>query len=1171
MRLRKVKMAGFKSFVDPTTIIFPSDMVGVVGPNGCGKSNIIDAVRWVMGESSRHLRGDSMEDVIFNGSAARKPIGQASIELIFDNSEGRAGGQYAHYNEISIRRQLFRDGQSKYFLNGSRCRRRDITDIFLGTGLGPRSYAIMEQGMISQLIEAKPEELRIHIEEAAGISKYKERRRETENRIRHTRDNMDRLNDVREEVEKQLNHLSRQARTAERFQKLKQEEHRLKAEVMGLRWQALDREEKEQAQRLQTHQTSLEQTTAQLRSLEAAIEKQREQRIEANEVFNEVQGQFYRVGGDISRTEQSIQHARAMRERQLDELRQTGQTYKHHRTEISQDRTHLEQLISDITAMEIQLASKQEQHALAAAQQAQIEATMARWQEQWDELTRHLSGPHEAAQVERARMEQLERQLTQLEQREARLKDELSGLSVDDLNSEFESLQAQGVKVSAQYEQHQSKLNTIHKALEERRERNEDLDQQLDEARSQLQNLRGQLISLEALQEAALGKHQKEITDWLHQNNLVNAPRLAERLSVQAGWEHAVEMVLGYYLEAVCVESINEMTDKLMALEHGHLTLFDTTSQALTRNQRGPDAHAPLLSKVRSPWPIEGFLQGIYTADNLHDALRLSHTLSVEESVITADGFWIGSQWLRMTKDTDEHAGVLAREGEIKSVTGQLNVSHVVVEDLQQNLTQGREVLQQLEQARENAQMESNRAHRAEAETEARLNQVHSKLEQVTTRKRRLQEERVEIRDYFSGARTELEQSIHRRNEALQEIDVLSGDRERLRAERDAIKLQLDESRMLTRQQRDEAHQLALRLESARSTRASTQQHIDRMEVQLVELGKRLESLQAVLDQSARPLQEQEQTLEGLLARRMEVERTLNEARTHVQALDSHLQELDHERIEVERRIEALRAELENVRLIWQEVKIRCQTIQEQVSESGFTLQALVSELEPAATLEEWEQRAESVSRKIDKLGPINLAAIDEFREQSQRKEYLDSQHADLTEALETLENAIRKIDKETRQRFKETFERVNNRMQEMFPRLFGGGEAFLEMTGNDLLTTGISIMARPPGKRLSTIHLMSGGEKALTAVAMVFAIFELNPAPFCLLDEVDAPLDEANVGRFCELIKELRERVQFIFVTHNKTTMEFADQLIGVTMNEPGVSRLVEVDVDEAVQMATG
>jgi chromosome segregation protein len=1171
MRLRKVKMAGFKSFVDPTTIIFPSDMVGVVGPNGCGKSNIIDAVRWVMGESSRHLRGDSMEDVIFNGSAARKPIGQASIELIFDNSEGRAGGQYAHYSEISIRRQVSRDGQSKYFLNGSRCRRRDITDIFLGTGLGPRSYAIIEQGMISQLIEAKPEELRVHIEEAAGISKYKERRRETENRIGHTRDNMDRLNDVREEVEKQLNHLSRQARTAERFQKLKHEEHRLKAEVMGLRWQALDREEKERAQLLQTHQTSLEQTTAQLRSLEAAIEKQRDQRIEANETFNEVQGQYYSVGGDISRTEQSIQHAREMRERQLDELHQTEQTYKHHRTEIAQDRTHLEQLISDITAMEIQLASAQKQYELAAEQQQRIETTMVHWQEQWDELTRQLSGPHEAAQVERARMEQFERQLTQLEQREARLNDELSGLSVDDLNSELESLQAQGLNASAQYEHHQTKLNTILKALEDRRERNEELDQQFDEARNQLQNLRGQLISLEALQEAALGKRQKEITDWLHHNNLANAPRLAERLSVQTGWERAVEMALGHYLEAVCVQGIKGMTDRLMALDHGHLTLFDVTSQALAREQRGTDTHTSLLSKVRSPWPIEGFLRGIYTADNLYDALRLSPTLSAEESVITADGFWIGRQWLRMTKDPDEHAGVLAREVEIKSVTDQLNASHAVVEDLQRNLTQGREVLLQLEQDREDAQRESNRAHRAQAETEARLNQVHSKLEQVTTRKRRLEEELAEIREHFRGARTELEQSVHRRNEALQQIDVLSGDQERLRAEQSTIKLQLDESRLLTRQQREASYQLALRLESARSTRSSTQHHLDRMELQLVELQKRLESLQAVLDQSVQPLQEQEQILEGLLSRRMEVERTLNEARTHVQGLDSNLRDLDHERIEVERRIEALRAEQDNLRLIWQEIKIRCQTIQEQVNESGFTLQALISELEPAATLEEWEQRAELVSRKIDKLGPINLAAIDEFKEQNQRKEYLDSQHADLTEALETLENAIRKIDRETRQKFKETFERVNSRLQEMFPRLFGGGEAFLEMTGNDLLTTGVSIMARPPGKRLSTIHLMSGGEKALTAVAMVFAIFELNPAPFCLLDEVDAPLDEANVGRFCELIKELRERVQFIFVTHNKTTMEFADQLIGVTMNEPGVSRLVEVDVDEAVQMATG
>ena len=968
-----------------------------------------------------------------------------------------------------------------------------------------------------------------------------------------------------------FNHLKRQARTAERFQKLKQEEHRLKAEVMGLRWQALDREEKERAQRLQTHHTSLEQTTAQLRSLEAVIEKQREQRIEANETFNEVQGQYYRVGGDISRTEQSIQHSREMRERQLDELRQTEQTYEHNRTEIAQDRTQLDQLVMDIASMETQLSSVQDQQQLAASQQQQVEVTMAHWQEQWDELTRRLSGPNEAAQVERARMEQLERQLTHLEQRETRLQDELSGLSEEDLNIELESLEAEVLKLTAEYEHHQSELKTFLKALEERRARNDDLDLQLDVARSQLQNLRGRLISLEALQEAALGKRQQEISDWLHQNSLADAPRLAERLSVQSGWERAVEMVLGHYLEAVCVEGINGMTDRLTELKHGHLTLFDTTSQAIAREQRGTAAHTPLLSKVHSPWPIEGFLQGIYTADNLYDALRIHNTLTTEESVITADGFWIGSYWLRMIKDPEEHSGVLAREVEIKSITEQHNATHVVVEGLQRDLAQGREVLQQLEQAREDAQRQSNRAHRAQTETQARRNQARSKLEQVITRKRRLEEELAEIRDHYSGTSTDLEQSMHRRNQALQEVEDLTDDRERLRAARDTIKQQLDESRSLTRQHREAAHQLALRLESARSTRTSTQQHLDRMEFQLVELRKRLASLQAVLDESVQPLQEQEQILEGLLSRRIEVERALNEARTHVQALDSNLRELDHERLEVERRIEALRTEQDDLRLMWQEIKVRCQTIQEQVNETGFTLQDLISELEPTATLEEWEQRAESVSRKIDRLGPINLAAIDEFREQSQRKEYLDSQYADLNEALETLENAIRKIDKETRQRFKETFERVNSQLQEMFPRLFGGGEAYLEMTGNDLLTTGISIMARPPGKRLSTIHLMSGGEKALTAVAMVFAIFELNPAPFCLLDEVDAPLDEANVGRFCELIKELRERVQFIFITHNKTTMEFADQLIGVTMNEPGVSRLVEVDVDEAVQIATG
>ncbi len=1168
MRLSKMKMSGFKSFVDPTTIDFPSDMVGIVGPNGCGKSNTIDAVRWVMGESSKHIRGDTMEDVIFSGSNTRKPVGQASIELIFDNSDGQVGGQYAQYNEISIRRSVSRDGQSKYYLNGVKCRRRDITDIFMGTGLGPRSYAIIEQGMISRLIEAKPEELRVYLEEAAGISKYKERRRETENRIRHTRENLSRLNDLREEIEKQLEKLQRQAKTAEKYKELKESERQLRAELLALRWQHQDEDVRAREQKVKEKETRFEEVVAELREIETAIEKSRVEHAEANESFNKVQGEYYKLGSDISRVEQSIQHNKAMHERQQEERQQVQQALEGAQQAMREDRERLVQLDKDIADEEPALQTLQAEQERQEAQRAEAEQAMAAWQQEWEDLNQRAAEPQQAAQVERTRIEHLERQITQLAERRERLAEEHNSISTESLQSELENLGTLLSQVKGEADSHQQNLQNTLDTINQQRSRNQELGHQLDVAREKAQTLRGRLASLEALQEAALGKQQEAVSQWLGQQGLTSAPRLAETLDVESGWERAVETVLGQYLEAVCTDDVDAVADALGRLEHGSLVLLDSSASSTTPQQ---GRYETLLGKLRSPGPATDLLEGVYVVSGLQQALDMRGQLSAGESVVTSDGVWLGKNWLRVARDADEHAGVIARESEIKSLAQELQHVDESVNEIEQQLQQGRQALSEQEAAREELQVEHNRVQRLHAQAQARVDHHRNQFEQVNARRMKLADELAEIKQQYEHDSLGLQEATAARNQALEQMNLLGDQRDVLSGKREGFHNALKQSREQLQAQRIKTHELALKLGSMQTARTETQQALQRMEEQLGHLQQRSEDLQGLIQQSLAPIEGQEAELKELLSQRVSLEQSLTESRTRVQDLDATMREQEQSRVQIEQRINEVRTEVERLRMAWQEANVRGQTLKEQLDESGFELEALFASLEEGAAPEAWEERLEKLVRRIERLGPINLAAIEEFEEQSKRKEYLDKQNDDLIEALETLENAIRKIDKETRSRFKETYELVNTRLQEMFPRLFGGGNAHLELTGDDLLTTGVAIFARPPGKRLSSIHLMSGGEKALTAVAMVFAIFELNPAPFCMLDEVDAPLDEANVGRFCELVKDMSSRVQFIFITHNKSTMEYAEQLIGVTMNEPGVSRLVAVDVDEAARMATG
>ena len=1165
MRLSKIKLAGFKSFVDPTTIKFPSNLTGIVGPNGCGKSNTIDAVRWVMGESSaKHLRGASMDDVIFSGSSSRKPVGQASVELVFDNSEGKLEGPYAQYNEISAKRLVTRDGQSKYYLNGTKCRRRDIADLFLGTGLGPRSYAIIEQGMISRLIEAKPEELRVFLEEAAGISKYKERRRETENRIRHTRENLDRLDDLREEVDKQLEKLQRQSRTAERYKEFKTEERQLKAEHLSLRWRDLKKEMENREQAIQEQQTRLEEVIAEQRSVEADLEKQREQRNESNESLNEVQGRYYRLGSDISRLEQSIQHQKEIYQRQQNDLRELESALEEVEISLQHDKEQLEEISLILEESEPKLEMQREQQQVANNNLHEAEHEMHEWQTAWEDYNRRAAEPSQTAQVERTRMEQLERHIGQLQHRLTRINEEKSKLVDHGIETELEQLKEQGEQAEMKKSELEEKVSEVIESINQTRDQNNQLHREQDTIRRQLHDNRGQLASLQALQQAALGKKEKAITGWLESKGLSNNARLAENINVEAGWEKAAETVLGSYLEAVCVEGMDSLSSALSEIENGHLTLFDTTANQVSANNSANS----LADKIQSKYALGNLLHGVKSADDINQALSMRNALSEGESVITKDGIWLGKNWLRVAKDKDEKGGILAREQEIKQLEQTLEELDMQADELEDSIVNGRGELQQFEQQREQWQAELNQAHSQSAQIQAQITSKQSRLEQMMNRNQNLNEESAEIQNQISREEEDMETARRKRNEAMIQMEALSKEREELTGQREALQNRLHESRSKAQTEREAVHELAISIESKRTAKRSLEQNIERMSKQLEQQQGRRGELQQLLSVGEEPVEKMQVELEAGLEQRLVVESQLTEARRAVESIDNAIRQLEQQRGEFEQKSQMIRSSLEQARLNTSEVKVRRQTVEEQLAETEYKAEELLEALGEHARIDDWQRKCDDIAAKIARLGPINLAAIDEYQEQLKRKEYLDSQHNDVIEALETLEKAIAKIDKETRSRFKETYEHVNGRLQEMFPRLFGGGQAYLEMTGDDLLNTGVAVMARPPGKRISNIHLMSGGEKALTAVALVFAIFELNPAPFCMLDEVDAPLDEANVGRFCELVRDMSKRVQFIFITHNKTTMELSEHLSGVTMREAGVSRLVSVDVEEAAKM---
>jgi len=1003
------------------------------------------------------------------------------------------------------------------------------------------------------------------LEEAAGISKYKERRRETENRIQHTQENMARLDDVRTELDKQLNTLKRQANAAEKFKALKQEERTIRAQWLAAQWRQLDAKLVQYTLQIQQQETGLEAKQTELGEISLAVDKKRDEHHLSSEIFQEVQRRYYAAGNEITRIEQDVHHTQERQRQWQMDVEQVENDWN----EIKNSLEDIESELVELTEESQQLEPRLRDAAMAgeAATEAynQAEDAMQTWQNQWDQFNHRSAQTTQTAQVEQMRIVHLEQRLASIKQRKMKQEHEQAQMDFAELDQEINQLSQQVSQMTDLSAEQTQQLGEIRQEIIAEQAAQHQIVQQLDQVRNHMQRLSGQQASLEALQQTALGQQRNNpVAAWLTQQGLDKLPRLAQSVEVESGWEHAAEKVLGNYLQAVCVDELSSVTAVIDDLKQGNLCLFAASSIS----KSSPSKATSLLSKIKSKWPLDSLLANVFAAETREDALKLCDTLAQHESVITRDGIWLSSAWLRVSRDENPAEGVFQREQELKQLTKQIAELAQHQEELEERLAQSHEHLKELENQRDELQKTVNQSHAQMAHTDAQRKMKQERLAELHTRAERFRTELAESIEQYEQTQVELSQSRSAWQQAMSELEGLADRREALEQERSELR----ERQQLSRQKLNEAkelyHQLEIRSQTTQSQCSSLQQTILRMQTQLTTLTERKTALQAD-SQVDTALPALEKALATALSERLQIEEEVNTARSVIQAIEHEVRELEARRQSVEREAAKIRDMLETFRLEGQSLKVKTETIHEQLKETHFNLEDILQELPADIEPDICHEQLEQVTLRITRLGPINLVAIEEYAACSERKEYLDKQHADLLEGLTTLQSAIAKIDKETRARFKETFDKVNDRFQELFPQIFGGGKAYLELTGENLLDAGITVMACPPGKRNSTIHLLSGGEKAMTAIALVFSIFHLNPAPFCLLDEVDAPLDDANIGRFCQLVKTMSEKTQFIFISHNKLAIEMGQHLMGVTMHEPGVSRLVSVNIDEAVSLA--
>ncbi|WP_194755386.1 chromosome segregation protein SMC [Aliidiomarina indica] len=1150
MRLKHIKLAGFKSFVDPTKVAFPEQMTCIVGPNGCGKSNVIDAVRWVLGESSaKNLRGDAMTDVIFNGSQSRKPVSQASVELVFDNSSGRVQGEFASFNEISVKRIVTREAQSTYLLNGTKCRRRDITDLFLGTGLGPRSYAIIEQGMISRLIESRPQELRVFIEEAAGISKYKERRKETESRMNRTRDNLERLADVREELGQQLAKLQRQAAAARRYQTLKAEERTLKAELQALRWTKYQQECDRLEHQVKQEETELQKWVAEQRGSERGQTELREREADLKNQLDAVQQRFYQVNNEITKLEQQIQHARHLsqqRERQGHEYRAQLQQLS---AQYDADSEHVQTLAERIADQQFTLDELSESLQIAELAREEAELQYQTWQEGFQlfrdeqaERNRDLTLLSAEIKSNQTLKERIEHRLEVIVAEIADIP-EFDDTALRELSALVTAESERVASVQEDLQASQINLQQLENALAAAQDA-------LQQEQHRAQQTAGRIASLEQL--LATTETAAATDTWVTDQNPLGL--LRELLDIPERFRAAAQHVLGPWL------SLPVLTQPLpqRACQQGALVVPSSNS--------ADNASASIAAFADSRVRPLSILQLLAVADDVDAADQALASHPELLAVLLPEGEVRSRDWVLKGNDGEDtaldwQAQLQQQQALALDISAQIDTQEQAIEEQRRRIAETKSII-----------AEQQEALAAAREAHARLSERQQSSErdqkQHALRSERLHQEQAELQTQLAALGDQLQQAQHRlaqlsqqQNDAAPQLERQQREGETLQGARQSANQQCQ----IVQQQRHEAQ---LVLSQQQSKQENLQQMLARIEQQKKDIAQRLQELDHT-DEQAHDVALIEEDLAIQLLQRENIETELAAVREQLAAVTTDLADLNQGQSAVLERIARQQERVQSGKLELAAARERGHALLDALKDMNVSLKSVLESMPEDAEEGRWQNQLDEVIRKVSQLGAINLAALEEVEVQAERKSYLDAQHEDLTASLQTLEDAIKKIDRETRQRFRATYDQVNQDLQQLFPKVFGGGNAYLELTDDDLLETGVTIMARPPGKKNSTIHLLSGGEKALTALALVFAIFRLNPAPFCLLDEVDAPLDDVNVGRFCRLVEEMSETVQFIYISHNKIAMEMATHLSGVTMQEPGVSRLVAVDVDEALAMA--
>ncbi|TMH42828.1 MAG: chromosome segregation protein SMC [Betaproteobacteria bacterium] len=1161
MRLTQIKLSGFKSFVDPTTIHVPGQLVGVVGPNGCGKSNVIDAVRWVLGESrAAALRGDSMQDVIFNGSVNRAPLARASVELSFDNSLGRAAGQWSQYAEIAVKRVLQRDGESSYYINGTHVRRRDITDTFLGTGLGPRAYAIIEQGMISRVIEAKPEELRVFLEEAAGISKYKERRRETETRLADTRENLARITDIRLELGLQIEKLDAQAQVATRYQEL-QRDLQLKQQLLWyLRRRDAAAERERQSAELARVTNELEAQNAQSRSLESRLETARAAHDQAGDAMNAAQGALYAANAEVARLESELRHAEETRARLDSQQRERRTQLGAWREQRSQLTQALHMWATRAGGAKQRVAQTKEKLDQENARLPQAEQAFRTAQERLTEARSQLMQAQSRLQLEQANRTHLERAAEALGQRRERLEAERQALGAPDAGALAE-LEARIAQIDGSLQAARQAFEALQPQCVALQEASAQAAEAVGIAEREHAAAQAQLATLRQIQAEA--QNNAPLREWLERHGLATAAQLWHKLRIDAGWETAVEAVLRERLHALQSGSIDAGFSERPPAK---ASLFEASREVST----APAADLPLAAKVHAlddgiRGALADWLSGVFVCEGRPSA-SIRGALPAGAVLVNREGDQFTRHTVSLHAPDPADAGLLARRAEIEALEGRcaelarqlVNAQHGLEQaegervEREAALEDSRQAIARQEHARHDGEIESLKLAQAEeryrersAQLEAEQTELAAAAEQGEDALAASGRAAAAIGEEIAGARTALEA---RSSEHLSAESALAEQRKAVQqAERDAQDALFGE--------RECASKMA---EIDHSVNVIDQQ-IERAELEVAKLTEEL---------AADPIPGVRQGLDAAVEGRLGCEKTLAAARNTVEGAAGALREIEEAKLAIEAKVLPLRERLGELRLKEQAASLNYEQYASQLREAGADEALLSAEAERSPRPATLQGEITRITGQIGEFGAVNLAAVEELRSSRSRKGFLDSQAADLEEAVKTLEDAIRRIDRETRELLRETFEAVNRHFGALFPSLFGGGEAKLIMTGEEILDAGVQVMAQPPGKRNTSIHLLSGGEKALTAIALVFSLFQLNPAPFCLLDEVDAPLDDSNTVRFCELVRKMSAQTQLLFISHNKITMELAEQLIGVTMPESGVSRVVAVDIDEALRI---